>query len=544
MAARLRAPGWYRAVAFIVIGFAFCFALSVGIRKAYGYTPTVDWDAILQISMIGVPLFFLVGLGAFDYWFYWAAGRPTRPEDHSTHGATKWQDYFRVNTDHKVIGIQYIVTSFFFMFLGGLMAMLMRAELAAPGRQFVDSNTFNGLFSVHASLMIFLFIIPIFAGIANYVIPLMIGAPDMAFPRLNALSFWMLPVAGVMMMTSFLAPGGSFASGWTAYAPLSVDAPIGQAFFTIGVQFAGASSIATALNFLALFWLPLGEVAAITFKLNTDGAEIVHIETGRSYQQPLLDPVFVDPGKSSFRIRRDQQHCSGATSGPERPIEKRKDHKERERDDYCQACERALLILELTAPDQELTLWRLHLTPYDGHCLLDDRAHVSSFDIELESEHAAVGLAVDVGATHGGFDSSDLAEGHPVGAHRWYQDCANPPLILSFRNGEQDPYRDRPLLLPELRGDAAGKGGLDDILGDRDADASTSQRGPVENNLELWNARVSVKTQIYDAWNLLQRSDALLQRGPHENKVCAESLEDDLSAHATHRLLHVVLDGL
>ena len=250
MAARLRAPGWYRAVAFIVIGFAFCFALSVGIRKAYGYTPTVDWDAILQISMIGVPLFFLVGLGAFDYWFYWAAGRPTRPEDHSTHGATKWQDYFRVNTDHKVIGIQYIVTSFFFMFLGGLMAMLMRAELAAPGRQFVDSNTFNGLFSVHASLMIFLFIIPIFAGIANYVIPLMIGAPDMAFPRLNALSFWMLPVAGVMMMTSFLAPGGSFASGWTAYAPLSVDAPIGQAFFTIGVQFAGASSIATALNFL------------------------------------------------------------------------------------------------------------------------------------------------------------------------------------------------------------------------------------------------------------------------------------------------------
>ncbi len=142
------------------------------------------------------------------------------------------------------------MTSFFFLFVGGLFAMLIRAELAEPGRQFVDANTFNGLFSVHASILIFLFIIPVFAGLANFVLPLMIGAPDMAFPRLNALSYWMLPVAGVMMLGSFFAPGGSFASGWTAYAPLSDTAPIGQVFFTIGVQFAGASSIATALNFL------------------------------------------------------------------------------------------------------------------------------------------------------------------------------------------------------------------------------------------------------------------------------------------------------
>ena len=114
----------------------------------------------------------------------------------------------------------------------------------------MSSNAYNGMFSVHASLMIFLFIIPVFAGLANFVLPLMIGAPDMAFPRLNALSYWMLPVAGLMMTASFLAPGGSFATGWTAYAPLSTDVPVGQMFFTIGVQFAGASSIATALNFL------------------------------------------------------------------------------------------------------------------------------------------------------------------------------------------------------------------------------------------------------------------------------------------------------
>jgi cytochrome c oxidase subunit 1 len=250
MTAKLRAPGWYRAGLFILLGVAFAYAVTLAGRAVFGDHPLLHGEAVLQVALLATPLFFLVGLGCFDYWFRWAAGRPTVPEDHSGHGARSWRDYFRVNTDHKVIGVQYIVNSFFFLFVGGLMAMLMRAELAQPGRQFVDANAYNGLFSVHASLLIFLFVIPVFAGIANYVLPLMIGAPDMAFPRLNALSFWMLPMAGTMMLLSFLAPGGSFASGWTAYAPLSTSAPIGQTFFTIGVQFAGASSIATALNFL------------------------------------------------------------------------------------------------------------------------------------------------------------------------------------------------------------------------------------------------------------------------------------------------------
>jgi cytochrome c oxidase subunit I len=246
----LRAPGWWRALEYTILGVAFSYAITIGLRALFGYDPLLDGEAVLRVSLLAVPMFFLVGLGCFDYWFYWASGRPTRPEDHSGHGAYSWRDYFRPNTDHKVIGIQYVVTSFFFLFVGGLLAMLMRAELAAPGRQFVDANTFNGLFSVHASLLIFLFVIPVFAGLANFVLPLMIGAPDMAFPRLNALSYWLLPIAGTMMLLSFLAPGGSFASGWTAYAPLSTSAPIGQEFFTIAVQFAGASSIATALNFL------------------------------------------------------------------------------------------------------------------------------------------------------------------------------------------------------------------------------------------------------------------------------------------------------
>ena len=202
------------------------------------------------VALIACPLFFLVGLGGLRLLVLLGLGQadasrgPLRPR------RAPWKDYFRVNTDHKVIGIQYVVTSFFFLLVGGLIAMLMRAELAQPGMQFVDAEQFNGLFSVHASLLIFLFVIPVFAGLANFVLPLMIGAPDMAFPRLNALSYWLLPIAGVMMLASFLAPGGSFATGWTAYAPLSTDAPIGQMFFTVAVQFAGASSVLTALNFL------------------------------------------------------------------------------------------------------------------------------------------------------------------------------------------------------------------------------------------------------------------------------------------------------
>ncbi len=253
MAVRVRAPGFYRAFLAAALAVAFATALTWVVRTATGhatYTHYISGDAILTVSLLACPLFFLAGLGVFDYWFHWAAGRPTRPESHANHGAYTWKDYFKVNTDHKVIGVQYVVTSFFFLLVGGMIAMLMRIQLAQPGAKFVDANTYNGLFSVHATILIFFFVIPVFAGLANFVLPLMIGAPDMAFPRLNALSFWMLPLGGIIILLSFLAPGGAFADGWTAYAPLSTVTPIGQNFFSIGVQFAGASSVATALNFL------------------------------------------------------------------------------------------------------------------------------------------------------------------------------------------------------------------------------------------------------------------------------------------------------
>src|SRR5688500_12660238 len=121
MTVRLRSPGLLRGGVFLLLGGLFAFARSVATRAAYGYDPTTDSTSIVLCALIAAPLFFLVGVGAVDHWFYWASGRPTRPDDHSGHRAHSWRDYFKVNTDHKVIGIQYVATSFFFMFIGGLL---------------------------------------------------------------------------------------------------------------------------------------------------------------------------------------------------------------------------------------------------------------------------------------------------------------------------------------------------------------------------------------------------------------------------------------
>jgi cytochrome c oxidase subunit I len=157
-------------------------------------------------------------------------------------------------TDHKKIGIMYLINSFLFFFIGGLLALGVRSELAQPGLQFVSDGTYNELFTMHATFMIFLFIIPILAGFGNYIVPLQIGAPDVAFPRINALSLWMLPLAGILLILSFFT-GGSAAAGWTSYAPLTEDRPLssvgpGQDLWIVAIVLIGTSSILGAVNFL------------------------------------------------------------------------------------------------------------------------------------------------------------------------------------------------------------------------------------------------------------------------------------------------------
>ena len=138
--------GWIRATWCTALFFLVGMFIVVGSRAIFDMHPVYNWTIItLTGALTMAPLGFLTGIGAFDYWFYWISGRPTREEDHSGHGAKAWPDYFRINTDHKVIGVQYTVTTFFFFVIGGLMAMLFRAELAQPGLQFFSSQTFNGL---------------------------------------------------------------------------------------------------------------------------------------------------------------------------------------------------------------------------------------------------------------------------------------------------------------------------------------------------------------------------------------------------------------
>jgi cytochrome c oxidase subunit I len=155
-------------------------------------------------------------------------------------------------TDHKKIGILYVVNSFIFFFIGGLLALGVRSQLAVPDNKLISPELYNQLFTMHASLMLFLFVIPMLAGFGNYITPLMIGAPDMAFPRINALSFWMLPLAGIIMLSGFLVPGGAAAEGWTSYSPLAQRAYSGTGtdLWIIAVALIGTSSILGSVNFL------------------------------------------------------------------------------------------------------------------------------------------------------------------------------------------------------------------------------------------------------------------------------------------------------
>ncbi|MGH2406895.1 MAG: cytochrome c oxidase subunit I [Candidatus Limnocylindrales bacterium] len=155
-------------------------------------------------------------------------------------------------TDHKKIGIMYVATAYIFFLLGGIMALGIRTELAAPGTQLLDADLYNQAFTMHGTTMIFFFVMPMLAGFGNFIVPLQIGAADMAFPRINALSFWIIPFSGMLLFSGF-ALGGAAAGGWTSYAPLSeaAHAGTGQDLWLAALTLNGISSILSAINFLA-----------------------------------------------------------------------------------------------------------------------------------------------------------------------------------------------------------------------------------------------------------------------------------------------------
>lgn len=164
-----------------------------------------------------------------------------------------WRRFFSFSTDHKVIGIQYIVVAFVFFLIGGFLAMVMRGELITPEADLIDRTVYNALFTMHGTIMLFMWTFPVLNGLANYLVPLQIGARDMAFPRLNAVAFWLVPVFGVILMASFLVPGGPAQAGWWSYPPVSLQNPAGnlvsgQFLWLLAVALSGVSSILGAVN--------------------------------------------------------------------------------------------------------------------------------------------------------------------------------------------------------------------------------------------------------------------------------------------------------
>ncbi|MBO2461797.1 aa3-type cytochrome oxidase subunit I [Actinomadura violacea] len=157
------------------------------------------------------------------------------------------------STDHKVIGYLYLITSFVMFLFGGILALVIRAELFKPGLQVVSNEQYNQMFTMHGTIMLLMFATPLFAGFTNVIMPLQIGAPDVAFPRMNMLAYWLFLFGSLIVIAGFLTPGGAASFGWFAYAPLSdaVRSPgVGGDMWVMGLAMSGFGTIMGAVNFI------------------------------------------------------------------------------------------------------------------------------------------------------------------------------------------------------------------------------------------------------------------------------------------------------
>lgn len=231
---------WIKGLIFGAIGFA----LGAGLMTAFGHLPMSD-----PAIVVGYLLFLIGWLLGAGVWGHWAKGwfglkiKPTPTQE--SHGKAR---YFLFSVDHKVIGIQYLVTFMLIFLLAGLFALVFRYELMRPGRELLDPKTFNTIMSTHGILMIAVAVATVIGGFGNYIVPIQIGAEDMAFPRVNALSYWLTPPVALLIIAADLLGGFDF--GWTAYPPLSVAEGTGKILFLLAFFTFGLSSILGGLNVL------------------------------------------------------------------------------------------------------------------------------------------------------------------------------------------------------------------------------------------------------------------------------------------------------
>jgi cytochrome c oxidase subunit I len=200
------------------------------------------WAVGIMTGVLG----YLAALGLFGQWARWFTGAAEKPE--AVEAVTSWTRFLRVSTNHKVIGVQYLATALLFLPVAVILQLIGRVDLSKVGLT-LSAESYSAIVSDHGIIMLFIVALPAFAGLMNYFVPLQIGARDMAFPRLNALSFWLVPAAGLLTVAALAA--GGFDTGWTIYPPLSTAyQPLGMDLVLIGVYLAGLSSILSAINIL------------------------------------------------------------------------------------------------------------------------------------------------------------------------------------------------------------------------------------------------------------------------------------------------------
>ena len=218
------------------------FLIGAGLAMLLG----LNTDAIITIGYAIGLVFWLLGVGIWDHWARGWLGLENKPlPTQASHGVKR---YFAFCGDHKVIGVQYLVTMFLLFLLAGLMGILIRIELMNPGVDIMGSGVYNTVMSWHGIVMIAVAVAALLGGFGNYAVPLLIGAEDMAFPRLNALSYWLVPPVSILLVLALFFGGFDF--GWTAYPPLSVQPGIGKMLFLLAFLTFGLSSILGGLNIL------------------------------------------------------------------------------------------------------------------------------------------------------------------------------------------------------------------------------------------------------------------------------------------------------
>ncbi|MBI3969842.1 MAG: cbb3-type cytochrome c oxidase subunit I [Chloroflexi bacterium] len=231
-----------QAFVFAAIGGVFGVGVTVAGRVLTG-REAWSLEPVVTVGYIFALLGWLLGIGVWDQWAREWLGLPVEHRQHRG-----WARYFAFTTDHKVVGVQYLVTFVALFLLAGLLAMLIRIELMAPGMTFMGLGTYNQVMSLHGIVMVAVAVATIIGGLGNYTVPLLIGAEDVAFPRLNALSYWLVPPVAILLIGTFFT--GGLDTGWTAYPPLSDVNAAGQVLFNLAVITFGLSSILGGLNFL------------------------------------------------------------------------------------------------------------------------------------------------------------------------------------------------------------------------------------------------------------------------------------------------------